>query len=200
MFTWWNIGGHFLRIYHLIFRRISLGSSRLQEVLADRMAAIHYGARSFEEGLRHVIRRSLEFDAVADAELTHAVETHRALQNLYTLPPADPQAIEDAYDKVLATATSEDDSHPSPADRFRLVGKLADTREISERALVWDLFADPQGIQAKMLDRLNQQVKLLSDALAAQEAAEGGAVAESPEPQPTEAGETDREAVGEERK
>ena len=40
--VWWNIGFQFLRLYHFVFRRISHGATRLQEVLADRAAARLY--------------------------------------------------------------------------------------------------------------------------------------------------------------
>jgi len=46
-----------LRIYHFIFRRISYGATRLQEVLADRIAASKYGAAAFESGLKHVMKK-----------------------------------------------------------------------------------------------------------------------------------------------
>src|SRR5262249_22083716 len=49
----WNIGFQFLRLYHFIFRRISHGATRLQEMLADKVAVLTYGAEAFEEGLRH---------------------------------------------------------------------------------------------------------------------------------------------------
>ena len=39
-----NLGFHFLRLYYKIFTIISHGAGRLQEVLADRLAAYHYGA------------------------------------------------------------------------------------------------------------------------------------------------------------
>src|SRR5215813_7310502 len=57
----WNIAFQFLRLYDFIFRRISHGATRLQEVLADRVAARHFGAKHFEDGLRHVVRRNVEF-------------------------------------------------------------------------------------------------------------------------------------------
>jgi hypothetical protein len=61
----WNVAFQFLRFYHFLFRRISHGATRLQEVLADRAAAGLYGAQAFEEGLRHVVRRQVEFRNVA---------------------------------------------------------------------------------------------------------------------------------------
>jgi Zn-dependent protease with chaperone function len=56
----WNIAFQFLRAYHFIFRRISHGATRLQEVMADRVAVRNYGAPAFQEGLTHVIRRQVE--------------------------------------------------------------------------------------------------------------------------------------------
>ena len=58
---WWNIGWQFVRLYHLLFRRITHGASRLQEINADRVAAGVYGKEAFEEGLRHVIRATSRF-------------------------------------------------------------------------------------------------------------------------------------------
>jgi hypothetical protein len=55
-----------------LFRRISHGATRLQEVLADRTAAGLYGAQAFEEGLRHVVRRQIEFRYIAGMELQKA--------------------------------------------------------------------------------------------------------------------------------
>jgi hypothetical protein len=66
--VWWNLAFQFLR-YDFLFRRISHGAIRLQEVLADRMAAHVYGPAAFEEGLRHVIARSVEFETAVNMEL-----------------------------------------------------------------------------------------------------------------------------------
>jgi hypothetical protein len=63
--SWWNVAFQFLRVYHFIFRRLSHGATRLQEVLADRVAALNYGPQAFEEGLTHVVRKSVEFHHLA---------------------------------------------------------------------------------------------------------------------------------------
>jgi Zn-dependent protease with chaperone function len=73
--VWWNIAFQFLRLYHFLFRRISHGATRLQEVLADRTSARLYGARPFEEGLRHVVRREIEFNYFAGKEIKEALES-----------------------------------------------------------------------------------------------------------------------------
>src|SRR5437016_4144654 len=70
--VWYNVAFHFLWLYHFIFRRITCGATRLQEVLADRVAARLYGAPAFEEGLTHVIRRSVEFNHFAAGEIASA--------------------------------------------------------------------------------------------------------------------------------
>src|SRR4030095_1216297 len=77
--VWWNIAFQFLRVYHFIFRRISHGATRLQEVLADRVAVLHYGASNFEEGLKHVVRRHIEFDHCVDKEINEAVSVRRTI-------------------------------------------------------------------------------------------------------------------------
>jgi len=52
--TWYNPAWLFLTGFNRVFLRISQGASRLQETLADRWAASAYGARYFEQGLRHL--------------------------------------------------------------------------------------------------------------------------------------------------
>jgi Zn-dependent protease with chaperone function len=107
----WNAAFQFLRCYDFLFRRISHGATRLQEVLADRVAAQKYGAASFEEGLRHVIRRALEFETPEDR-------------------------FEDRLAEVLGRPTSEDDTHPAPLDRFRLVRSVTSHAEPADAGLV----------------------------------------------------------------
>ena len=85
--VWWNLAFQFLRVYDFLFRRISHGAIRLQEVLADRMAAHIYGPAAFEEGLRHVIARSVEFQTAVSLELRHAAQARRPVHDLYALPP-----------------------------------------------------------------------------------------------------------------
>src|SRR4029079_11659575 len=86
--TWYNPAWWFVNGFHRVFLRISQGASRLQEVLADRWAAFTYGAAAFERGLRHVIERSVYFDAHADAALGKAIQTKIPLANLYQVEPA----------------------------------------------------------------------------------------------------------------
>lgn len=157
--VWWNIAFQFLRLYHFLFRRISHGATRLQEVLADRIAARIYGAQSFEEGLRHVVRRQIEFQHFAGKEIQEALKSRRALQNVYALEMQPEKVVEDAIDTALNRQTSEDDTHPSPVDRFRLVGRVVCQHQPAPSGLMWDLFADREAITHEMSSEIERMVK-----------------------------------------
>ena len=156
--TWWNLAFHFLRVYHFIFRRISHGATRLQEVLADRVAAARYGAQAFEQGLTHVIRKSAEFKIAATQELKELSHGGaRALQNVYELPETEnPDALQ-AAEESLNRETSEDDTHPSPADRFRFTRKITSQSEPPISGMVWDLFKDRAGLTTEMTAMLEHE-------------------------------------------
>jgi Zn-dependent protease with chaperone function len=155
--VWWNLAFHFLRIYHFIFRRISHGATRLQEVLADRVAAAKYGAQAFEEGLKHVIRKSAEFKITATDAMRESARAQRALQNLYELPLTNNSAADEEADKALNRETSEDDTHPSPNDRFRFTRKITAQSEPPTSGMVWDLFKDRAALTKEMTELLEHQ-------------------------------------------
>ncbi len=158
--VWWNIAFQFLRLYHFLFRRISYGATRLQEVLADRAAARLYGAQPFEEGLRHVVRRQIEFNHFAGKEIQDALNAGRALQNVYTLTA--PQAEKELEDEIVSAInrqTTEDDTHPSPADRFRLVSHVVCQDQPAPSGAMWDLFADREGLTREMSLKIENMVK-----------------------------------------
>ena len=148
--VWWNVAFHFLRIYHFIFRRISHGATRLQEVLADRVAAKMYGPKAFEQGLTHVVRKAVEFEYLASKEINESTNSRRALQNLYELQPTDNPDLEEEIKQSLSRKTSEDDTHPSPTDRFRFTSRIVTTGEQSVSGKVWDLFKDREGLTSEM--------------------------------------------------
>jgi Zn-dependent protease with chaperone function len=161
--VWWNIAFQFLRIYHFIFRRITHGATRLQEILADRVAVRKYGGESFEEGLRHVIRREVEFNSVASKEIEEAARARRDLKNLYQLqltPEAfDQQMIENKINDIITRPTTEDDTHPSPIDRFRLAQRIVCDNPPSSNAMVWDLFASRENLTDEMSKLIDERVK-----------------------------------------
>lgn len=91
--VWWNLSFQFLRLYNFLFCRISHGATRLQEVLADRVAIHHFGLEAFRNGLTHVIRRSIHFKKLTDDEINQAVEQKRGLANIYSLSAFSDDAV-----------------------------------------------------------------------------------------------------------
>lgn len=156
--TWLNVAFHFLRAYNFIFRRISHGATRLQEVLADRVAVLHYGPAAFEGGLRHVIRRSLAFNFVVEREVGHALKASQPVVNLYALPQPTTDHLHQEYEKVLAQPTTADDTHPAPRDRLRLVARLPEPAVPAPSGLVWDLFNDKEAIMQEMMKLVEQNI------------------------------------------
>ncbi|MES1244524.1 MAG: M48 family metalloprotease [Acidobacteriota bacterium] len=160
---WFNPAWLFVNGFHRVFLRISQGASRLQEVLADRWAAFAYGADSFEQGLRHVIRRDLLFNAHANATLNEVVEAKRALANLYSYQPSavpDAATIESEMETALNREPSPYDSHPSPVDRFRWTRALASTGrpapEDGEEA--WTLFRDREAVERRLTETVRENL------------------------------------------
>jgi Zn-dependent protease with chaperone function len=163
--TWYNPAWLFLYGFNLIFLRISQGASRLQEIMADRWAAFAYGAKAFEQGLRHVVERSIRFQAHANATLQEVVDGKMALANLYSYKPSKAPAereIVEAVGEAIHAKPSPYDSHPSPVERFALVNALrTDEARHSAHAEqdAWGLFEDPAGIQCWMTDRIRTNVE-----------------------------------------
>jgi hypothetical protein len=154
--AWYNPAWLFLNGFYRVFLRISQGASRLQEILADRWAASIYGAIAFEQGLRHVIERSIRFEALASATLKEVVEAKGVLPNLYqyrpTAPPAE-EEIQKAVQVALSRPPSPYDSHPSPVDRFAWVRALPTQgtgSAIPDDGDAWDLFSDRTATEVEM--------------------------------------------------
>lgn len=156
--TIWNIAFHFLRLYHFIFQRISHGATRLQEVLADRVAAETFGAPSFINGLTHVIKRQIEFEKYATVEIDDAVELKRPINNLYELKGNQDTTIEDELNKLLNSKTTEDDTHPSPADRFRYIDGIKTTNTLEDATLVKDLFQNWSDLTEEMTKTIELRI------------------------------------------
>ena len=154
-----NVAFQFLRVYHFIFRRISHGATRLQEVLADRIAALQYGPLAFEEGLTHVVSKSVEFHHLAAKEIDECVAVQRALQNLYELRVEQNCDLQEQIDASLNRLTSEDDTHPSPNDRFRLTRKITGANESPATGMVWDWFNNREALTSEMTSLIQANVQ-----------------------------------------
>lgn len=162
---WYNPTWLFLNGFFKVFLRISQGASRLQEVLADRWAAFCYGSAAFEEGFRHVVARSVQFDWHANATLREVIEGKKGLANLYAYTPgsAAPEGVEKDVDAALSREPSPYDSHPSPKDRIAWVRALASDggdAEPDDDAPAWSLFEDREALERKMTDQIRQAIAL----------------------------------------
>ncbi len=160
--TFYNIAFQFLRVYHFLFRRITHGATRLQEILADRVAVHQYGAEAFREGLSHVIRRSIEFNHVAAKEINAAFSSNRALQNLYEMTEQNEeikQDLEQQFNENIARPTTEDDTHPSPEDRFKWATQIKSRETAPISGMVWDLFKNRESLTAEMNKMLEQRIR-----------------------------------------
>jgi Zn-dependent protease with chaperone function/tetratricopeptide (TPR) repeat protein len=159
--TFYNLGFQFLRLFHFLFRRITHGATRLQEILADRVAAYNYGAAAFRDGLSHVIRRELEFNHLATKEINAASLANRSIGNLYEMSVQEESAVTDLneqFQAVVSMATTEDDTHPSPTDRFKYLEGIKSKEAPPLVGTVWDLFADRNAITVEM----NEMVERLA--------------------------------------
>jgi Zn-dependent protease with chaperone function len=160
---WYNPAWWFVRGFHRVFLRVSQGASRLQEVLADRWAALAYGGRTFARGLEHVIRRSVRFDAHAQRTLKEVIDGERALANLYAYAPAeaiDEVAVAKEAEEALAAEPSPYDSHPSPRDRIAWASPVEATASPDADAdePAWTLFGDRDALEREMTGRVRDSV------------------------------------------
>ncbi|MNJ85775.1 Protease HtpX [compost metagenome] len=159
--SWWSIAFLFLKFYHFIFTRISAGATRLQEVLADRIAAETYGAQPFRNGLTFVVRRSIEFGMLANAEIKQAEEQKRSHKNFYELSElsSTESDLEDELQKSLNRKTSEQDTHPSPVDRFRYVEGITKRNPSNDVGTVHEFFTNWEELTVEMTDEIDKMIK-----------------------------------------
>jgi len=155
--VWWNVAFQFLRLYDFIFRRISYGSTRLQEVLADYVAAKTYGNTAFQNGLVYVIKRDIEFNKYALQEVDEAKNLNRPFNNLYELSGDLSDSIEKELQTALNRETTEDDTHPSPNDRFRYIANTNNSIVNYDISKIKDLFKNWEAITAEMTEVVEKQ-------------------------------------------
>jgi len=187
--AWYNPAWLFLNGFYRVFLRISQGASRLQEVLADRWAAKVYGAAAFEEGLRHVVAKSVRFNANVGAVLDEVMKKKTALWNVYEYKPEKPpeeSEVAEAVRKALERPASPYDSHPSPADRFRWIGALPSRGSAStfdDAREAWSLFADRDFIERRMTAELRKLI-LMQNGIEVPPGQAGGWTPPGPRPDP----------------
>lgn len=159
---WYNPAWLFVKGFGRIFMRVTLGASRLQELLADRYAAMAYGARNFTSGLAQFIRQDLTFHMQVEHEITTASQRRRRLQNLYTLPPLrdgeEQEQLEARMVERMSRPTSAYDSHPAPRQRIALLEQLQvpDQAEADPQP-AWELLSNAAQLQAEMMDVMQER-------------------------------------------
>jgi Zn-dependent protease with chaperone function len=161
-----NPAWHFLRFFCALFERIALGASRLQEALADRFAAASYGGPALAAGLRHTVRRSVEFDAGTAAMISRAQGTRRAVANLYNAPPdgsVNAVDVETAFAKAMNNPGSPYDSHPPVAKRIAWLEAFGDAQVSSAAPTsdgpAWDLFPNRDVLEGRMTAIVNGRLE-----------------------------------------
>lgn len=186
--AWYNPAWLFINAFYRIFLRVSQGASRLQEVLADQWAALAYGSRSFAQGLRHAIKRSVEYDMICELEINQAIQDRRHLKNLYTLevpgqwPDAAGKGNDDdneepgqgrtesdltpvekvaaALEEAMNEKTSPFASHPAPMQRIQWVEALHNVPEVEDDGRpAWDLLENAQVLQDMMTGEIDERVQ-----------------------------------------
>jgi hypothetical protein len=160
--AWYNPAWLFLRGFDALFLKISQGASRFQEVMADRWAAFAYGSDHFEDGLRHAIASSVEFDVYTNARLKDVVEKQQPLANLYERTATEDGDAQMLVSEALDRETTPYDSHPSFRDRVAWVRALnaPGTEPVTGEAEAWSLFHDPETLQRRMTNVVRDNIRM----------------------------------------
>jgi Zn-dependent protease with chaperone function len=176
--TFYNPAWHFVRGFHALFLRITLGASRLRETLADQFAATVYGGQAFAGGLTHIVRRSLEFDRNLEVLAGRAQADARPIASLYAAPPmpvGGDANLEAKFQERMNAPGSPYDSHPTPGFRINWVGRLSvatGTRPADADEPAWTLFPNREALEQEMTTLANSRL------------AAAGAFANAPRPTP----------------
>lgn len=158
--AWWFVNG-----FHRVFLRVSQGASRLQEILADRWAAFAYGPKAFERGLRHVIERSVRFDAHVGSTIREVVDQKLPLANLYAFVPSSVPTDVDVANQVstaLAREPSPYDSHPAPRDRIEWIRELQAVSgpRVDDEDQAWSVFRSRADLERQMTGEVKLALRM----------------------------------------
>ncbi len=162
---WYNPVWLFLLAYDRIFMRITQGASRLQELLADRYAALAYGPQHFSDGLRNIVEQSVRFDMQVQRAVNKAQKEKAQLENLWTLPPLDDlgqysiKNFEREVKKIMERYTSSSDSHPAPNQRIEFVKHIVPAEPVPDLpAPTTDLLPRLADLQEELTVRVNREL------------------------------------------
>ncbi len=159
---WYNPAWLFVSTYYKIFSRVVLGASRLQEILADRYAAIAYGTANMRTGLQNLTRYDLAFHAQVDREFEQARAEKRQQANLYTLEKMPfSEDLEKKLREYEECKSGPYESHPSFQERMAYIERISGSNWAgsydSRPAL--DLLSNADALQQEMTQLVNGRVK-----------------------------------------
>lgn len=160
---WYNPAWIFINSFHRIFLRVTHGASRLQEILADRYAAMSYGAKAFAEGLAHVVKQGIEFGFTADEEIGKAIKENRQPANLYSLSAPisgdTRKELDEQIEQALNHPLSAYDSHPPPKKRIEWVNNInVQVTDIVTDSSAWDLLPQRYSLEESMTRSVHENV------------------------------------------
>jgi Zn-dependent protease with chaperone function len=162
--VWYNPAWLFINGFYRLFFRLTEGASRLQEIMADRQAALTYGVQNFIDGLLHIVKRDVLFQWQVNAEVERTAQPIAPLSNLYALPRPESgevrEKVDAAYAQVMARPTSPYDSHPAVQERIELVRQLDAVAPLglSSSRPVWDLLPNVDELQQAMTSEVQRNV------------------------------------------
>ena len=157
--VWW-----FVVTYQRIFLRVTLGASRLQEVLADRFAVMAYGRTNFIEGLKAIIKQTIAFQLHAKYEVGRSLELNQSINNIYQLPLQEKLQgeLETQFDSVMKRKTRPYDSHTSTMERIELIERMRIPYVLDQEntAPVLNLFPNLEMFQQVLTAQLMKDVRV----------------------------------------
>ena len=66
--------------------------------------------------------------------------------------------MQQQIEESLNRETSEDDTHPSPNDRFRLTRRITGANESPATGMVWDWFTNREALTTEMTSLIQAEV------------------------------------------
>jgi hypothetical protein len=115
--------------------------------------------QAFQNGLTYVIKRQIEFTKYASYEIDEAQKIRRPIHNLYDLTGNSDQEINTELNKALNQKTTEDDTHPSPVDRFRYIKGITSRNIPDDSSYIKDLFLNWDTLTTEMTTIIEKNMK-----------------------------------------
>ena len=158
---WWDVAVKFLSVYFRMFHRMTLGASRMQEIMADRIAVKSFGWEAFQRGLTHSTRRSFEsaFEQQQQRNrILFGYDSRMYVEDKFS--PMERLQIFQAVETANAEETSEYDTHPCLKERLAY-SSLFDEQgtDPGDDEIVWSLFQKPNDVKVELESQLESIIE-----------------------------------------